>query len=128
MLKVVICGSFHSDSEGLVRVFRELETNACRILSPISLEFSSTQELIVKTVHENDLSIRELELFHLRTLKDADFVWLHSPNGHVGISGSYELGYASALNKPIFAVKCHTMKCCKPGLQWLARCLKRSKQ
>ena len=102
MRSVVICGSYHRDSEGLARVFRELESHSCRILSPISLDFEDTARPIVKAVAEQDLSMHELETFHLRAMRDADFIWLHDPLGHVGISGSYELGYANALGKPVF--------------------------
>lgn len=105
MIKVVICGSYHTDSEGLKRIFRELESHGCRILSPISLDFTSTSEAVVKTAHEDELSIDELEKFHLRALRDADIVWLHTPSGHVGVSGSFELGFATALNIPVFSTE-----------------------
>ncbi len=102
MLKVVICGSYHRDSESLKRLFRELETNGCRILSPISIEFENINTPVVKNKNELDLTINELEIFHLRAIRDADFIWLHSPMGHVGVSGSFEVGYAQALGKPVF--------------------------
>ncbi len=102
MLRVVICGSYHRDNAGLKLIFRELESHNCRILSPISLEFEDINTPIVKTIAEQNLSIRDLELFHLRAIADADFIWLHAPLGHVGISASYELGYANALGKTVF--------------------------
>ena len=102
MIKVVICGSYHRDSEGLKRLFRELETNGCRILSPISIEFENINTSVVKNKNELDLTINELELFHLRAISDADMIWLHSPLGHVGISTSFELGYSQALGKLVF--------------------------
>lgn len=86
----------------MARIFRELESHSCRILSPISLEFTDSTEAAVKTAAEQMLSVGELESFHLRAIHDADFIWLHVPLGHVGISGSYELGYAGALGKPVF--------------------------
>jgi hypothetical protein len=102
MLKVVICGSYHRDSEGLERIFRELEANGCRILSPISIKFKNTEDEVVKNSKEEDFTVSELESFHLRAIRDADFIWLHDPLGYVGISGSYEIGYASALGIPVF--------------------------
>lgn len=36
------------------------------------------------------------------TPRGADFIWLHTPGGYVGISGAHELGYATALGKKIF--------------------------
>jgi nucleoside 2-deoxyribosyltransferase len=100
--RVVICGSFHRDPQGLRRLFRELEATGCRILSPISLEFTDISDEVVKTKNESDLSIDELEIFHLRTMRDADFIWLHVPDGHTGISAAYELGFSNALGKPVY--------------------------
>jgi len=102
MLKVVICGSYHRDSDGLKRLFQELEINGCRILSPISIDFENINIPVVKNAHEEDLTINELEIFHLRAIRDADIIWLHSPMGHIGISGSFEIGYSQALGKPVF--------------------------
>ncbi len=103
MIKVVISGSYHKDSEGLARSFRELETTGCRILSPLSLNFTNLDTAVVKSSQETDFSTAELEKFHLRAIRDADFIWLHAPAGYVGTSGSFELGYATALGKPVFS-------------------------
>jgi len=100
----VICGSYHRKPEMLRRIFRELEMTGCRILSPISLNFLNLASPVVTTVDEFDLNIYELEKFHLRTMREADFIWLHAPEGHVGISSAYELGYANALKKPVFCL------------------------
>ena len=102
MPSVVICGSYHRDSFGLARIFRELQTCGCRILSPLSIDFTNTYEPIVRTIHEQSFTLDELERFHLRAIAEADFVWLHAPLGHVGTSGSFELGYAAALHIPIY--------------------------
>lgn len=101
--RVVICGSFRRDMAGLKRVFQELEVTGCRILSPISIDFEDSGAPFVKTDNESDFTANELERFHLRTLRDADFVWLHAPNGYVGTSAAYELGFAAALRKPVFS-------------------------
>jgi hypothetical protein len=103
--KVVVCGSYHKDPVGLARIFRELETTGCRILSPISLDFTNINEAMVKTKNEYDLSVEDIEKYHLRAIRDADFIWLHTPGGHIGISGSFEIGYANAFKKPIFCYR-----------------------
>jgi len=101
--RVVICGSFRRDAAGLRRVFQELEATGCRILSPISIDFADPAVSFVKTDGENDITANELERFHLRALRDADFVWLHAPDGHVGTSAAYELGFAACLRNPVFS-------------------------
>ena len=100
--RVVLCGSFHRDSDGLKRLFRELEINGCRILSPLSIDFIDTRQAIVKAKTESDLEILDLEKFHIRAMRDADLIWLHAPNGHIGLSTAFEIGFATALKKPIF--------------------------
>ncbi len=101
--KVVICGSFRKDPAGLARLFRELETNGCRVLSPLTLDFTDTESEFVTANHDESFSTRELERFHLRAIREADFVILHAPEGYVGTSTSFELGYSTALNIPIFS-------------------------
>ncbi len=100
--RVVLCGSYHRDPAGLKRLFRELEATGCRILSPISVDFADNSLPVVRTSNEDDLDIRDLERFHIRALRDADFIWVYNPAGHIGISTAYELGYANALKKPVF--------------------------
>ena len=100
--RVVICGSFHRNLVGLKRLFRELEMTGCRILSPISLDFADTSTTIVKTTKEDEYDINDLEKFHLRAIKDADLIWLHAPDGYVGLSTAFEIGYGRALHKTIF--------------------------
>jgi len=104
--RVVLTGSFRRDRPGLQRLFRELEATGCRVLSPISLDFDDAE--FVRTPAEQDLSPSELERFHLRALRDADFMMLHTPGGYVGLSSAYEIGFASALGKPTFALHAPT--------------------
>lgn len=101
--KVVICGSFRKDPAGLGRLFSELETTGCRILSPLTLNFSDDFSKFVVSDNDTGFSVSELERFHLRAIKEADFIMLHAPDGYVGTSASYELGYAAACNIPVFS-------------------------
>jgi nucleoside 2-deoxyribosyltransferase len=101
--KVVICGSFRKDPAGIRRLFRELETNGCRILSPLTLDFTDTSSEFVTAQNDATYSVQELERFHLRTIKEADFVMLHAPEGYIGTSASFELGYATALGIPVYS-------------------------
>ncbi len=100
--RVVICGSFHRDLPGLNRLYRELEATGVRILSPLSLAFDPSEE-VVRSPSEIDFSVQELEKYHLRAIQEAEFIWLHAPNGYVGLSGAFELGFAQAHLKPVFS-------------------------
>jgi hypothetical protein len=102
--RVVLCGSYHRRPELLFRIFRELEITGCRILSPLSIAFEDRTEAVVRTLSEKNFNVDELERFHLRAISDAHFVWLHAPEGYVGVSAAYELGYAAALGIPTFCL------------------------
>lgn len=101
--KVTICGSFKRAHKELADLFLELEATGCRVLSPLSLDFKSDSQEYPKLASESDLSILEIEKFHFRAIAESDFIWLHCPSGYVGLSGAFELGYAIANGKKIFA-------------------------
>lgn len=103
MKKAVICGTFHRDVAGLRRLIRELETCGVAVLSPLSTEFVSLQPAVVRTATDETLDAATLETMHLRAIREADFIWLHAPNGYVGVSGSFEIGYVVAKKIPIFS-------------------------
>jgi NTP pyrophosphatase (non-canonical NTP hydrolase) len=48
------------------------------------------------------LTPEEIEDRHLAAITQADFVWLHAPEGYVGPSASLEIGHARALGIPVF--------------------------
>lgn len=100
--KVTICGSFKRAPEQLADLFLELEVTGCRVLSPLSLNFVNINDDFVKLSSEAALTVAEIEKFHLRAIAESDFIWLHAPGGYVGLSGAFELGFAHALQKPIF--------------------------
>lgn len=100
--KVTLIGSYHRQPEALKKLFRELEVSGCRVLSPLSLDFDNSAEEFVKLGSEAELSDLEIEKFVLRAIEESDFLWLHAPEGYVGLSGAFEIGYAFKLKKPVF--------------------------
>jgi nucleoside 2-deoxyribosyltransferase len=100
---VVLSGTYHRDPAGLRRLFDEIETTGCRVLSPLSIVFVEQADRFVRTKAEFEADSAEIERYHLRAIREADMVWLHAPDGYVGVSGSFEIGYAAALGKPVFA-------------------------
>ena len=112
--RVVLSGSFHRDSKALRKLFKELETNGCRILAPLSIDFINTNDEFIRAGSDVDYSVEELERAHLRAIKEADLVWLHAPDGYVGLSAAFELGVAYQLGKPLFSHQ-------KPQDPWLGQ-------
>ena len=103
LTRVVLCGSFHRDASALHLLFKELEATGCRVLSPLSIEFLDPTAKFVKSDSELTATSKELESFHLRAIREADLIFLHAPDGYVGLSTAFEIGYAEALSKPVFS-------------------------
>ncbi|MBC7943401.1 hypothetical protein H7X68_02810 [Candidatus Saccharibacteria bacterium] len=102
IIRVTLSGSFHKDPEGLQRAYNELARNQCQVLSPHRLDFVDHSVLFVRDVAEKLDSVYSLETHHLRAIAQSDFLWIHAPEGYIGISTAMEVGYATALNIPIF--------------------------
>ncbi|HSX05848.1 MAG TPA: hypothetical protein VLF69_05235, partial [Candidatus Saccharimonadales bacterium] len=75
-------------------------------LYPISIDFLDATLPVVRTPNDQDLTLYDLELLELRAIRDADFIVLHAPDGYVGLSGAFEMGYATAYRKPVFSTNC----------------------
>lgn len=102
IIRATLSGSFHKDTEGLQRAYNELARNQCQILSPHRLNFQDHSMLFVRDVAEKNDSVRSLETHHLRAISQSNFLWVHAPEGYIGLSSAMEVGYAAALEVPIF--------------------------
>jgi NTP pyrophosphatase (non-canonical NTP hydrolase) len=99
---VVLSGSFRKDVEGLRNVHTELLELGCKVLSPTHVEPSREVDGFVYMRGEEVESPERIELKHLEAIQKASFVWLHAPNGYVGLSAALEVGFAHAQGVPVF--------------------------
>lgn len=97
----MICGSFRKDPEALRTAYTAL-TERFAVLSPLGLDFVDPEADFVRLPHEVSLAAATVEQNHLNALAEADFVWLHAPDGYVGPSAMFELGHAKAMGIPVF--------------------------
>jgi len=102
VIRAVLSGSFHKDRKGLQDAYDELVTCGCQVLSPHRLDFDSESTLFVRDIAEKNVSEEVLEKHHLLSISQADFLWLHVYDGHIGTSTALEIGYAVANNIPVF--------------------------
>lgn len=102
-IRAVLCGTFKRDINNLHKSYEELLTTGCQVLSPHSLDFVTESDGFKKTKHEERRSYEELERHHLFSIAEADMVWLHAPNGYIGLSAAMELGFAIASNTPVYS-------------------------
>ncbi len=103
VIRCVLSGSYHKDTPGLLEAYDELVTTGCQVISPHRLDFTSDKDLFVKDRAEADLSAEMIEKHHLLAISQADFVWLHAPEGYIGTSACFEIGYAAAKNVPVYS-------------------------
>ena len=103
IIRAVLSGTFKRDLDGLARAYSELNALGCQILSPHRIDFVSEEKGFVKTAAEKECTFEELQQHHVRAISEADFVWLHAPEGHVGTSAAFEIGYAAAKGVPVFS-------------------------
>jgi len=99
--RVVLCGSFRKDQTGLLDAYHELIDTNCQVLSPHSLDFDDQE--FVRDNATLDMSARALEDYHLMSIRQADFIWLHAPDGYIGLSAAFEIGYALAHHIPVYS-------------------------
>lgn len=104
IIRACLSGSFHKDPGGLDRSYRELVTNQCQVMSPRSITFEDPGVLFVKHVIEKDDDAGLIQKHHLQAIALSNFLWLHAPNGYIGISTAMEIGYAYSAGIPIFSI------------------------
>lgn len=102
-VRAVLCGTYKRDFEVLQKSYEELVTNGCQVLSPHALNFVSNEKGFLRTKDEQQRSAEELERHHIFAIGEADFVWLHAPDGYIGTSAAMEIGYAFAQAIPVFS-------------------------
>lgn len=101
--RAVLCGSYRRDVPGLREAHRLLLDSGCDLLSPASVAFVGEVDGFVLTAAELEGSPATIEAQHIGAIREADFVWLHDPDGYVGPSAALEVGIAHSLDIPIYA-------------------------
>jgi NTP pyrophosphatase (non-canonical NTP hydrolase) len=100
--RAVLSGTFRKDLAGLREAFEELRDLGCEVLSPHRLEVAREENGFIYMVGEETSAPQAIEGRHLQAIEQADFVWLHAPEGYVGLSASLEVGFASAQAIPVY--------------------------
>lgn len=96
-----LIGSYRKDIEKLRIVFEELSSNF-ELICPKSVEFDDYSADFVRTSEEAGKDANTIEEGVLERIRQSDFVWLFAPEGYVGVSAAFELGFAHSLGVPVF--------------------------
>jgi NTP pyrophosphatase (non-canonical NTP hydrolase) len=101
--EVVLTGSYRRDIEGLRRIHEELSDLGCTVLSPTEINPAHELDGFVYMKGEETELPQQIELRHLDAIQRSTFVWLHAPDGYVGVSASLEVGFAHAQGIPVYS-------------------------
>jgi NTP pyrophosphatase (non-canonical NTP hydrolase) len=101
--ELVISGTYRKDFETLKRTYEEFRDLGCDVLSPSSVTISSEEDGFVYMKGEETETPTTIEERHLNAIQKANFVWLHAPNGYIGLTSALEIGFAHAAGVPVFA-------------------------
>jgi hypothetical protein len=98
----VILGSYQRGISSLVRAYEKLSAAGMRVLSPSGRDFVAEVDGLVLN-QEAGSEPEAVEWLPLNCIRAADLVWLHAPDGYVGLSGALEIGFANAAGVPVYA-------------------------
>ena len=100
-MKVTISGSFRKHLETIIEYKEQFEKQGFEVLSPKSGKVVSNHEGFI--ILENDSgNIDHIESLHLKAIAESDILYVICNDGYIGNSTSMEIGFANALNLPIF--------------------------
>jgi nucleoside 2-deoxyribosyltransferase len=112
-ISAVVSGSFKFKPE-IDHTIDTLEETGISVLEPTKgwlfmPKFEVVKQLSYGQIRplptEETLTTRQIETRFLRALGRADLMYLMNPEQYVGLSGSFEMGYALALQKPVYALE-----------------------
>ena len=102
MKTVVISGSFHRHFDGIAKLIKKFESLGVGVLSPKDSRVINSGAEFVLLESDDTSNPQTLEQRHLDAIISADGFYLYNPEGYLGDSAKFELGWANALHKPIF--------------------------
>lgn len=104
-IKVTISGSFRKHLDLIIKVIAEFEKFGIDILSPKYKLPKNPGDEFILFEGEKTNDPKQLEEIHLNAIRNSDFLYVVDPGGYIGNSATMEIGYAIALNIPIYAME-----------------------
>ena len=104
-MKCTISGSFKKFYEEMCQAYDVFEQNGIMVLSPKkSIIINPGEEFALLATDSTKLTIKQLEDGHLEAIANSDFLYVVNPNGYIGNSVKFEMGYAHGHSKPIYSL------------------------
>jgi hypothetical protein len=102
-LRATVSGSFRRGMADVQDAVSQLTDLGIDVLSPADPRIVDQYGEFMFVASDRMRSISLVQRRHLAAIANSDFLWLSDPDGYVGSSASFELGYAIAVGTPIFA-------------------------
>lgn len=104
--KCVIIGSFRKNMDEVKAVAEIFKNKNIEVLSPVSFNIvDPKEEFVILESNKSEQSIKDIEDEVLQKMLTTDFVYLVNPNGRVGLSAAFEIGYANAANITVYSME-----------------------
>ena len=100
---VAIIGSFQKYYDEILEIIQMFKSAELSVLSPKESYISGRiKDFVIFDVDRKDYSPEEIEMITLNKIVDADYVYVYNPNGYLGRTVCYEIGFCLSRKKPIF--------------------------
>lgn len=106
MKTVVICGSKKYKDE-INKFAKELQKLGVVVFEP-NFEEVVHEDFFVKSKPITKAIFKGLTLEHFDWIRKAEVCFIYNKDNYAGVSVSMEMGFASAMGKPIYALSPHT--------------------
>ena len=105
LVNVTVCGSFNRHLTQIQHAVEALGSAGAVVLSPLDPQPRERRGPFLFLAGDSRRSVKGTESRHLDAIASSVFVWLECPDGYVGASAAFELGYAAACRVPVFAAR-----------------------
>lgn len=101
--QVAIIGSFQKYYDEILSIIKLFKQAGLYILSPKESFISSRiEDFVIFGSDRKDYTPAEIQMITLEKILKADAVYVYNPNGYVGKTTCYEIGFCFSKNKPIY--------------------------
>ena len=111
-MKSLIIGSFRKHYDQMLDIIDHFNKAEIEVLSPNKAKIINPEdEFVILDSDPEHLSDKEIQDVVLSKIHKVDFVYLYNPEGYIGLSASFEIGYCHAHGIKIYAYE-HSNELC----------------
>lgn len=101
--QVAIIGSFQKYYDEILSIIKMFKQTGLYVLSPKESFINyKIKDFVIFESDRKDYTPAEIQMITLEKILKADAVYVYNPNGYVGKTTCYEIGFCFSKNKPIY--------------------------